>query len=189
MFNEQLPEWLNEGTEPPAQKKSDGWLPTEKPPAGWFNWLFNKIYKCIKEIRQKVMNLDEDLGSHVAESVSEVIDFQRDASILGTQHIATPRKPKGITLYANITGQATISIGFFGQIGAQKSFYSGSGSGIWRPYTGSAILISQGDTTNRLSGNIRNVENDGFDILWSQVSGANTGTITITAMVVYHGEG
>lgn len=50
-FNEQLPEWNAAGTEPPAQKKAEGWQPREKPPAGWFNWLFNRAFKCIEEIR------------------------------------------------------------------------------------------------------------------------------------------
>lgn len=50
-FNEKLPEWMNAGAEPPVQKKTDGWQTAEKPPAGWFNWLFNRAYKCLEEIR------------------------------------------------------------------------------------------------------------------------------------------
>lgn len=53
-FNEKLPEWGNPGTEPPANKKQAGFLPGEKPPADWFNWLFNRGYKVLEEIRSKV---------------------------------------------------------------------------------------------------------------------------------------
>lgn len=50
-FSEQLPEWNNAGVEPPAGKKTDGWLEAEKPPAGWMNWLFRRAYKCLEELR------------------------------------------------------------------------------------------------------------------------------------------
>lgn len=50
-FNEQLPEWNATGVEPPASKKSEGWQPEDKPPADWFNWLFNRAYKALNEIR------------------------------------------------------------------------------------------------------------------------------------------
>ncbi|ETT58170.1 phage tail protein [Paenibacillus sp. FSL H8-0457] len=53
-FNEKLPDWGNPGTEPPASKKQAGFLPSEKPPADWFNWLFNRAYKVLEEIRSKV---------------------------------------------------------------------------------------------------------------------------------------
>ena len=50
-FNEQLPEWNNQGAEPPQAKKDAGWQPEEKPPADFFNWLFNRAYKVMQEIR------------------------------------------------------------------------------------------------------------------------------------------
>lgn len=52
-WEEDLPEWNESGQEPPQLKKNEGWQPEEKPPAGWFNWLFNRIYNCIIEIRSK----------------------------------------------------------------------------------------------------------------------------------------
>ena len=50
-WTEDLPEWTETGDEPSAAKKAEGWLPNEKPPAGWFNWLFNRIYASIVELR------------------------------------------------------------------------------------------------------------------------------------------
>jgi len=57
-WNEKLPEWNQAGAEPPQQKKDTGWQIEERPPAGWFNWLFNRAYKCLDEIRTV-------LGGHV----------------------------------------------------------------------------------------------------------------------------
>ena len=50
-WTEDLPEWTETGDEPSAGKKAEGWLPDEKPPAGWFNWLFNRTYACLVELR------------------------------------------------------------------------------------------------------------------------------------------
>src|SRR5690554_1985579 len=52
-FNEQLPQWENEGTQPPQSKRVEGWLPNEKPPASWFNWLFHRTYKSLQELQEK----------------------------------------------------------------------------------------------------------------------------------------
>lgn len=46
----QYPEWNQPGVEPPQAKKDEGWLPTEKPPAEWFNWFFNRTYQALKYI-------------------------------------------------------------------------------------------------------------------------------------------
>ena len=52
-FEEQLPQWENEGTQPPQSKRAEGWLPNEKPPASWMNWLFGRAYKALKELQEK----------------------------------------------------------------------------------------------------------------------------------------
>ncbi|MED1858404.1 hypothetical protein P4V75_16455, partial [Brevibacillus reuszeri] len=52
-YNEKLPEWYAPGTEPPESKKTAGWDPGDKPPAGYFNWLFNKAYLALKELQSK----------------------------------------------------------------------------------------------------------------------------------------
>lgn len=65
-FNEQLPKWDNIGTEPPASKKAEGWQVQEKPPAGWINWLFNRSFKCIEELQEKAVTIDEaDFASRI----------------------------------------------------------------------------------------------------------------------------
>jgi len=57
-FNEKLPDWENPGTEPPESKKQTGFLPAEKPPADWFNWLFHRNYKALEELRSKAETVD-----------------------------------------------------------------------------------------------------------------------------------
>ena len=44
------PEWYNQGSEPPENKKVTGWEIDERPPAGWFNWLFHRGYQSLLEI-------------------------------------------------------------------------------------------------------------------------------------------
>ncbi len=69
-WNEPLPEWNETGHEPPTSKKDEGWQPEEKPPAGWFNWLFNRIYKCLEEVREAVDEApsSEDLDNHITDT-------------------------------------------------------------------------------------------------------------------------
>ena len=50
-WEENLPEWNEEGAEPPQSKKDEGWQAEEKPPAGWFNWLLNRVYKVLQELQ------------------------------------------------------------------------------------------------------------------------------------------
>lgn len=59
--DENLPRWDNEGIDPGETKKTDGWQKEEKPPANWFNWLFNKIYDALA--RLNIVNLSDVLGN------------------------------------------------------------------------------------------------------------------------------
>lgn len=46
----QMPEWATDGTnitEPPAGVKTTGWVPGQKPPAQFFNWFQNLVYRWI----------------------------------------------------------------------------------------------------------------------------------------------
>lgn len=51
MAEQQLPIWNSEGVEPPANLQRDGWQPGVKPPAQYFDWLFNRAYKCLEELQ------------------------------------------------------------------------------------------------------------------------------------------
>lgn len=51
MAEQQLPVWNSKGVEPPANLQRDGWQPGVKPPAQYFDWLFNRAYKCLEELQ------------------------------------------------------------------------------------------------------------------------------------------
>ena len=49
----QYPHWAaptSRVVEPPSAKKAAGWLPDEKPPAGYFNWFWNSVSKALAEL-------------------------------------------------------------------------------------------------------------------------------------------
>lgn len=47
------PEWKNAGAEPPTELVENGFVAGYKPPAGYFNWFWNKVSVCIKELQEK----------------------------------------------------------------------------------------------------------------------------------------
>lgn len=53
-FEKIVPEWKAEGTEPPASLKESGFEAGQKPPAAYFNWFWNRVGECLKEIREKL---------------------------------------------------------------------------------------------------------------------------------------
>ncbi|MED1784227.1 hypothetical protein P4V43_20610 [Brevibacillus fortis] len=66
-FKEKLPEWFAPGTEPPESKKVNGWLPGDKPPSDYFNWLFHQAYLVLKELQEKAaakLNFDNHVNDN-----------------------------------------------------------------------------------------------------------------------------
>lgn len=72
-FQEKLPEWHNEGIEPPDSKKQTGWEVLDKPPAGWLNWFFTRISKSVKELREKSVTT-EQMEEALSNINTDVID-------------------------------------------------------------------------------------------------------------------
>ncbi|MGN7359448.1 phage tail protein [Paenibacillus sp. SAF-054] len=87
-FTEKMPEWQAEGIEPPDSKKQAGWDVEDKPPAGWWNWVWNRTWRVLKEIREKAAEKE-----WVSEQIAGVKVEVPDASL--TQ--------KGITQLSNAT--------------------------------------------------------------------------------------
>lgn len=56
-FEQNLPEWKAQGTEPPASLKEKGFEAGYKPPAGYFNWFWNRVFACLSEIRMKMKEI------------------------------------------------------------------------------------------------------------------------------------
>lgn len=51
-FTKPLPEWKNKGTEPPQILKDTGWKVSQRPPASYFDWFFNRTYEALKELQE-----------------------------------------------------------------------------------------------------------------------------------------
>jgi hypothetical protein len=58
-FNSNLPEWNNTGVEPIQTKKDEGWKVTEKPPAPYFNWFFNRTFQSLQDIINNAIHKEE----------------------------------------------------------------------------------------------------------------------------------
>ena len=121
-----------------------------------------------------------DLNTHKAESMSQMINNTRDVSLIGTQRIATVKKPKMIIATGNVAGTKKMSIGTVNrclyQFGDTGNYASG----------GFAVIIA--DTgANRTFGLINNVTNTGFDIVWSHGGTGATGTAELIFTIMYHG--
>ncbi|MBM7634088.1 hypothetical protein [Geomicrobium sediminis] len=52
-FESKLPVWQAEGIEPNDDIKQSGYQEGMKPPAEWFNWMYNITYEALKEIHAK----------------------------------------------------------------------------------------------------------------------------------------
>lgn len=56
-FTNSSPNWNKTGTEPPASMKLKGFKAGYKPPAGFFNWFWTKVSKCITELQSKITSI------------------------------------------------------------------------------------------------------------------------------------
>lgn len=59
-FEKNVPEWNAKGTEPPESLKTTGFEAGYKPPAAFFNWFWNRVSACLKEIQAKLKGHAED---------------------------------------------------------------------------------------------------------------------------------
>ena len=78
VFESELPIWQKLGTKPPDNiLNTEGWGAGKKPPADWFDWLFNRNYLALKELQEKSYALPSsgipktDLATAVQTSLSK----------------------------------------------------------------------------------------------------------------------
>lgn len=67
-------EWNNEGAEPSTTLKGTGFVGGYKPPAGVFNYAFNKNQTCIEELQNAIDDVDGDIAT---------LDTSKQAKITG----------------------------------------------------------------------------------------------------------
>ena len=76
-FNNQFPEWQNQGTEPSEELKTNGFQGGYKPPASVFNYQWNNLYKCIQELQEKLSGEEEnriDSDNTMSDDISELME-------------------------------------------------------------------------------------------------------------------
>ena len=78
----EYPRWDNTGSEPPGEKKSEGWQPGEKPPADFFNWFFASVYNSFIEVDGGIAQRVSDILSNGITSGGEVMQNVPDLSVL-----------------------------------------------------------------------------------------------------------
>lgn len=52
-YSSELPIWLAEGVKPPENMLKVGWKASQKPPADYFNWFFNRTHVALSELQEK----------------------------------------------------------------------------------------------------------------------------------------
>ena len=60
IFENTPPKWDAKGTEPSADLQTNGFTAGYKPPAAYFNFLFNKITACITELQAFLKGVEPD---------------------------------------------------------------------------------------------------------------------------------
>lgn len=53
-FENKIPEWKAEGSEPPESLKTSGFQVGYKPPAPYFNWFWSRVSACLHELVEKL---------------------------------------------------------------------------------------------------------------------------------------
>lgn len=69
-FKKKAPDWLAEGIEPPASLKESGFQAGYKPPADFFNWFWNRVSACLKELQEKLGFVQRNAALPIVEAIS-----------------------------------------------------------------------------------------------------------------------
>lgn len=63
-FTQKSPKWENAGAEPTEELKKKGFTAGYKPPASYFNWFWNRVSNCMKEIQEKLGTVEEHANNY-----------------------------------------------------------------------------------------------------------------------------
>lgn len=101
-FKHESPGWKEEGTEPLEELKDKRFSAGYKPPAGFFNWFWTRVSRCITELQDKVKGHASDKGNPHGVTAAQ-IDAATTTKVEG--HITDTKNPHSVT---------------FAQVGAAK---------------------------------------------------------------------
>lgn len=144
-FQHKIPEWKNEGVQPPDDLIENGYQVKQKPPAAFFNWFWSKVTKAIKELQDtfsshthEAQSLEMSEGSGT--TVGDVVEnLQHDLDNKLDKDIGNLENP--ISVSNGGTGKAT-ELEAFDTLAFRKSIKDDSlvhcntltGIGIYRVY-------------------------------------------------------
>lgn len=103
-WENQFPEWRNEGVEPSETLRTNGFQGGQKPPATVFNWFWAKVIKAIAEIQNAITGL-----ANVAKTGS--INDITESSAKKFIHIVTASSSDGATYTATVDGLTALEKG------------------------------------------------------------------------------
>lgn len=124
-FNNEFPEWGNEGTPPPTNLQTKGFNGGEKPPAAWLNWLCSLIGKCVKELQTAITAVQEGARpiskpNIVVNAVREETDDGKEIYVVNDSNIKELYNGLEITIIPNArntTSSPKLKINDFGDNG------------------------------------------------------------------------
>lgn len=153
-FDNEIPEWKNEGVEPSEELMEKGFTGGYKPPATVFNWFWCKVQKCISELQSKFKShfetiqteLDDKLSKSNGGTIDNPVHFNENVYI-NKKHIYSEDKKIDIdfasenstTLEFRVNGE----LFRFGEGFYFNSKNSGAGFQFYTPL-GSIILSENG---------------------------------------------
>lgn len=146
----------------------------------------NEVYNMVTNLMSYVSDLDDDLASHLAESVYHIQTITRNVTLTGVQTIEVPFKPKLIYAYGYLGGTILNSFGAWAENNLQYAIGKQSNN---NQYTNSGRLVLFNDgSSNLYRGLVQEVEDDSFEIDWA-LNGSLSGTAVIVIICCTHGEG
>lgn len=152
-FDNQFPEWNNEGTEPSTDLKNTGFQGGYKPPATVFNWFWAKVMKAVTELQTK-------FGLH-ADSTSNPHSVTKAQVGLGNvDNTSDANKPVSTATQTALNTKANLSGGntFSGQQIAESITCDDISTASGKPYISAnqnnKLSMSWMDDTGGLPGSV-----------------------------------
>ncbi len=104
-FENQFPEWENQGTEPSTNLKNTGFQGGYKPPASVFNWFWSKVMKAVTELQTKLTEVDGKIPTSGGTPVVNAYSSDGILYRVTLPNIDKPTNGTEITIIPNMTSQ------------------------------------------------------------------------------------
>ena len=102
-FDNELPEWKNEGVEPSNELRAKGFTGGYKPPATVFNWFWSLVQKCITELQTKLKTHADSTSNPHNVTKAQIglgkVDntADKDKNVLSATKLTTARKINNVS--------------------------------------------------------------------------------------------